>query len=111
MDRRWTEKSVDKMLRIYGHTELVALTEVDALYARLRDAPSVRAADLRDAEVTHTGRNPRSGGELNQPRPSVESPASAGLSVRPRRGPPPQRKRRGNCATMPLESVSAMSRM
>jgi integrase len=49
----WSEKSVDKMLRIYGHTELVALTEVDALYARLRDAPPVRAADLRDAEVTH----------------------------------------------------------
>ncbi len=49
----WSEKSVDTMLRIYGHTELVALTEVDALYARLRDAPGVRAADLRDAEVTH----------------------------------------------------------
>jgi hypothetical protein len=49
----WSEHAVDKMLRIYGHTELVALAEVDALYASLSDAAAARGADVRDAEVTH----------------------------------------------------------
>jgi hypothetical protein len=34
----WSERDVDKMLRIYGHTDLVALAEVDQLYADERDA-------------------------------------------------------------------------
>ena len=29
----WSEKAVDDLLRIYGHNDLVALAEVDALYA------------------------------------------------------------------------------
>jgi integrase len=33
----WSEEDVDAMLRVYGHTDLVALSEVDALYA---DAPT-----------------------------------------------------------------------
>jgi integrase len=49
----WSERDVDKMLRVYGHTDLVALSEVDALYANLRDAGAAPAANLRDAEVTH----------------------------------------------------------
>ncbi len=49
----WSENAVDKMLRIYGHSDLVALAEVDALYANLRDAEAARDADIRDAEVTH----------------------------------------------------------
>lgn len=34
----WSEETVDQMLRIYGHTDLVALAEVDALYQDLGDA-------------------------------------------------------------------------
>lgn len=34
----WSERDVDEMLRIYGHTDLVALAEVDALYADRSDA-------------------------------------------------------------------------
>jgi integrase len=49
----WSEHAVDKMLRIYGHSELVALAEVDALYASLSDAAATPGAALRDAEVTH----------------------------------------------------------
>jgi integrase len=40
----WTEKNVEKLLRIYGHADLVALAEVDALY----DGESVTT----DSEVT-----------------------------------------------------------
>jgi Phage integrase family len=29
----WSEEDVDAMLRVYGHLDLVALSEVDALYA------------------------------------------------------------------------------
>jgi hypothetical protein len=37
----WSEHAVDKMLRVYGHTDLVALAEVDALYASSSpDAPA-----------------------------------------------------------------------
>ncbi len=42
----WSERAVDSLLRIYGHTDLVALAEVDALYA-----------DGSDANVTHEPRN------------------------------------------------------
>jgi hypothetical protein len=48
----WSEQVVDKMLRVYGHTELVALAEVDALYASLRDAGSGSASACRDADMT-----------------------------------------------------------
>jgi integrase len=34
----WSESDVDAMLRVYGHADLVALAEVDALYARESDA-------------------------------------------------------------------------
>ena len=34
----WSERDVDAMLRVYGHTDLVALAEVDALYATSADA-------------------------------------------------------------------------
>jgi integrase len=40
----WSERDVDMMLRVYGHTDLVALAEVDALYADLRDAPVTQEA-------------------------------------------------------------------
>jgi hypothetical protein len=94
MDRRWTEKSVDKMLRIYGHTELVALTEVDALYARLRDAPTAPAADLRDAEVTHEppGTPLRRGIEPTAPIPT------RGRSVAPSWSSEPADRRRDDCS-------------
>ena len=36
-----------------GLHELVALAEVDQLYATLRDAAAARGTDVRDAEVTH----------------------------------------------------------
>jgi hypothetical protein len=29
----WSEAKVDDLLRIYGHADLVALEEIDALYA------------------------------------------------------------------------------
>jgi hypothetical protein len=29
----WSEKAVDSLLQVYGHVDLVALSEVDALYA------------------------------------------------------------------------------
>ena len=38
----WSERDVDRMLSVYGHADLVALAEVDALYA-----------DRSDAKVTH----------------------------------------------------------
>jgi hypothetical protein len=31
----WSEKSVEKLLAVYGHRELVALGEVDALYEKV----------------------------------------------------------------------------
>lgn len=34
----WSERDVDAMLRVYGHTDLVALGEIDALYADRSDA-------------------------------------------------------------------------
>jgi integrase len=34
----WSERDVDRMLAVYGHADLVALAEVDALYADERDA-------------------------------------------------------------------------
>jgi hypothetical protein len=34
----WSEHAVDKMLRVYGHTDLVALAEVDALYVSKRES-------------------------------------------------------------------------
>jgi hypothetical protein len=43
----WSERAVDSLLRIYRHTDLVALAEIDALYA-----------DGSDANVTHEPRNP-----------------------------------------------------
>ena len=43
----WSERSVDDLLRVYGHTDLVALAEVDALYA-----------DRGDAAVTQTPETP-----------------------------------------------------
>ena len=43
----WSEEAVDDMLRIYGHTDLVALAEVDALYG----------AGATDAQPMHEGRN------------------------------------------------------
>jgi hypothetical protein len=49
----WSEHAVDKMLRIYGHTDLVALAEVDALYASLGDAGAEPGAINPDASVTH----------------------------------------------------------
>lgn len=45
----WSEKSVDSLLAVYGHKDLVALAEVDALYERQRDGS--------DVEVEHGGAN------------------------------------------------------
>ena len=39
----WSERAVDNLLRIYGHKDVAALEEIDALYA----------ADECDANVTH----------------------------------------------------------
>ena len=44
----WSERAVDSLLRTYGHTDLVALAEVDRLYAD--GGLGVRDAD-RDANV------------------------------------------------------------
>jgi hypothetical protein len=74
----WSERDVDKMLRIYGHTDLVALAEVDALYASLRDADAARGASLSDAEVTHE--------QPESPQPSglrPTAPTAAGDARRP----------------------------
>jgi hypothetical protein len=30
----WSEKAVDSLLQVYGHIDLIALAEVDALYER-----------------------------------------------------------------------------
>jgi integrase len=54
----WSEHAVDKMLRVYGHTDLVALAEVDALYGTLGDAGTATDVDLRDANVTHDPAKP-----------------------------------------------------
>jgi integrase len=35
----WSERDVERMLAVYGHVDLVALAEVDALYANPSDAP------------------------------------------------------------------------
>lgn len=35
----WSERSIESLLRTYGHIDLVALTEIDALYADGSDAP------------------------------------------------------------------------
>lgn len=40
----WSERAVDSLLRTYGHTDLVALAEVDALYENTRDAPVTQEA-------------------------------------------------------------------
>ena len=40
----WSERDVDAMLRVYGHTDLVALAEVDALYRDERDASGTQEA-------------------------------------------------------------------
>ena len=37
-----TEEDVDAMLRVYGHTDLVALSEIDALYATPTHAPDAQ---------------------------------------------------------------------
>jgi hypothetical protein len=29
----WSEKTVEKLLRVYGHADVVALEEIDALYS------------------------------------------------------------------------------
>lgn len=39
----WSERDAEAMLRVYGHTDLSALAEVDALYANLNDAPVTQA--------------------------------------------------------------------
>lgn len=43
----WSEEDVDAMLRVYGHTDLVALAEVDALYA----APPTQTPTHEDASA------------------------------------------------------------
>jgi integrase len=40
----WSERDVKAMLRVYGHTDLVALSEVDALYADRSDAKVTQEA-------------------------------------------------------------------
>ena len=40
----WSERSVEALLRTYGHIDLVALAEVDALYAERSDAPVTHEA-------------------------------------------------------------------
>jgi hypothetical protein len=54
----WAEHAVDKMLRVYGHTDLVALAEVDALYAALSDAPAPTGGEIRDANVMQDSPKP-----------------------------------------------------
>lgn len=45
----WSEKAVDQLLTVYGHADLVALTEIDALYK----------ANQSDADVTQEASNAR----------------------------------------------------
>ena len=42
----WSERDVDAMLRIYGHADLVALAEVDALYSE--SGMQIGMQDARD---------------------------------------------------------------
>ena len=42
----WSEKAVENLLRVYGHADLVALGEVDALYEKV---VPLRAVDISDA--------------------------------------------------------------
>jgi integrase len=43
----WSERDVDRMLSVYGHADLVALAEIDALYAGLSDTPVIREGSDR----------------------------------------------------------------
>ena len=43
----WSERSVDDLLRVYGHADLVALAEVDRLYASGSDAPVTQGVHNR----------------------------------------------------------------
>ena len=42
----WSESAVEKLLRVYGHAELVALQEIDALY----ETETRRNPDAADIE-------------------------------------------------------------
>jgi hypothetical protein len=47
----WSERSVETLLRTYGHADVAVLAEVDALYAAERD-PLQTERFSRDARVT-----------------------------------------------------------
>ena len=56
----WSERAVDNLLRIYGHKDVAALEEIDALYA----------VDDREASVTHKA--------PNRPAPKGLGPIASG---------------------------------
>jgi hypothetical protein len=43
----WSEKAVGRLLRVYGHIDLIALAEVDALYEN-------NVVPLRESDATRT---------------------------------------------------------
>lgn len=49
----WSESAVESLLRVYGHLDLVALGEVDALY----ESQVVSLRPVSDADPTHTRRS------------------------------------------------------
>jgi integrase len=53
----WSEKAVESLLQVYGHVDLIALSEVDALYAN--NVVPLRAAGS-DANPTHEAVEPAS---------------------------------------------------
>ena len=52
----WSEKAVEKLLTVYGHIDLIALGEVDALYER----KVVPLRPVTDAQTDATAADPAS---------------------------------------------------
>ena len=51
----WSDKAVEKLLRVYGHADLVALGEVDALYEKVVPLRKVEKSDaLPDAPAANS---------------------------------------------------------
>jgi hypothetical protein len=51
----WSEKAVENLLRVYGHADLVALSEVDALYEKVVPQRPVVLSDARsDAQAAES---------------------------------------------------------
>ena len=52
----WSEKAVESLLQVYGHVDLIALSEVDALYAN--NVVPLRAAADPDANPSQSASEP-----------------------------------------------------